>query len=155
MEVDGSRIGQHPLVTQFLKGSVQLTTTYPHILCYVGCRHHIVIISALPDNVNLDVKLLSYKVVMLLALANADRCSDLAALDLNFRTYQTSEVQFVISGLTKSRRSGPPLEAFYPRFTEDSKLCPVLALRVYEEKTESCRKSLSSQNPFLSPLEAI
>ena len=57
-------------------------------------------ISALPDNVNLDVKLF----IMPLAHANADRCSDLTALDLNFRTYQTNGVRFVIPGLTKSRR---------------------------------------------------
>ena len=81
------------------------------------------------------------------AYSRASRCSDLAALDLNFRTYQTNGVRVVIPALTKSRGSGPPIEAFYPRFMEDPKLGPVLVLRVYEEKTESCR-SLSSQNPL-------
>ena len=85
---------------------------------------------------------------MLLALTNADRCSDLAALDLNFRTYLTNGVRFVIPGLTKSRKSGVPIEAFYPGFTEDPRLCPVLALKVYEGKTKSLRKSSQSQNPL-------
>ena len=130
------------------KGIVQFTTTSPQIFCcYMGCRYHFVMhIYTLPDNENLDVKLLSYKVVMLLALANADRYSDLTAFDLSFRTYQTNGIQFVIPGLTKSRRSGAPSEAFYPKFTEDPKLCPVSALMIYE-KTESFRRS-SSQNPL-------
>ena len=84
---------------------------------------------------------------MLLALTNADTCSDLAALDLNFRTYQTNGVRFVIPGLIKSRISGAPIEAFYPGFIEEPRLCPVLALKVYE-KTKSLRKSSQSWNPL-------
>ena len=49
---------------------------------------------------------------MLLALSNADRCSELAALNLNFRQFQRNNVLFVIPQLTKLRRSGLPLEAF-------------------------------------------
>ena len=38
---------------------------------------------------------------MLMALTNADRCSDLAALDLVYCTYQENGVKFIIPGLTK------------------------------------------------------
>ena len=148
MEVNGSRIGQHPLVTRFLKEVYNSQPPAPKYSVTWDVDIILSYISALPDNVNVDVKLLSNKVVMLLALANADGCSDLATLDLNFRTYQTNGAQFMIPDLTKSRGSGPPIEAFYSRFTEDPKLCSVLALSVHEEKTESCMRSSSSQNPL-------
>jgi hypothetical protein len=59
---------------------------------------------------------------MLMALSNADRSSDLAALDLNFRAYTGDGVRFVIPGLTKTRRNGPPLEVFYPSFPENPRV---------------------------------
>jgi len=150
-EVDGSRVGQHPLVTRFLKGVYNSRPPAPRYSTTWDVNVILSHITTLPDNTDLDLKLLSYKLVMLLALTNADRCSDLAALDLNFRTYQTNGVKFVIPGLTKSRRKGPPIEAFYPKFTDDSKLCPLLALQAYEERTKGHRKSLHSRNPvFIS-----
>ena len=39
-------------------------------------------IMSLPDNNELSFQCLSHKLVMLMALSNADRCSDLVALDL-------------------------------------------------------------------------
>lgn len=109
--------------------------------------------STLPDNTNLDLQLLSYNAVMLLALTNADRCSGLVALDLNFRIYQTNGVKFVIPGLTKSSHRGPPIEAFHPKFTDNPKLCPLLALQAYEERTKEYRKKSSTH--FLFPLRNL
>ena len=94
-------------------------------------------IRGLPDNDSLSFQQLSHKLAMLLALANVDRCSDLAALDLSHRSYVTNGVRFIIPSLTKSRRSGPPIEAFYPLFPEDQCLCPVQTLRAYEERSRS------------------
>ena len=93
--------------------------------------------------------------VMLLALTNADRCSDLAASDLNFRTYQTNGVKFVIPGLTKSRQRGPLIEAFYPKSTNDHKLCLLLALQAYEERMKGHRKILIHATHFLFPLRKL
>ena len=76
-------------------------------------------IKNLPDNKELSFQLLSHKLAMLMALSNADRCSDLVALDLNFRSFVGNGARFIIPGLTKTRRNGPPLEAFYPSFPED------------------------------------
>ena len=49
-------------------------------------------------NSQLSLQTLTHKVAMLFALANADRCSDLGALDLNHRTYQGNGVKFIIPG---------------------------------------------------------
>ena len=145
-EIDGTRVGQHPLVSRFLKGVYNTRPPAPRYPITWDIDIILSYMSSLPDNAELGQKHLSYKLAMLLALANADRCSDLAALDLNFRTYQTNGVRFVIPGLTKSRRSGPPIEAFYPMFMDDPKLCPVLTLRSYEERTVGHRKNTHPRN---------
>ena len=102
-DVDGARIKQHPLVTCFLKGVYNSRHPAPRYSTTWNVDIMLSHLSALPDNPDLELKLLTYKAVMLLALTNADRCSDLAALDLNYRTYQSNGVHFVIPGLTKSR----------------------------------------------------
>ena len=70
---------------------------------------------------------------MLLALANADRVSDLHLLDLKFR-YRYGRVSFIIPSLTKTQRLGPPREVFYAQLEENIKLCPVTSLKCYEKK---------------------
>ena len=86
---------------------------------------------------------------MLMVLSNADRCSDLVVLDLNFRDFVGNGVRFVIPGLTKTRISGPPLEAFYPSFPEDPCVYPVATLWCYETQSKDLRKSQhSSRNPL-------
>ena len=55
-------------------------------------------------------------------IEHADRCSDLAMLDLKFWTYKVEWVRFIIPSLTKLRRTGPTIEAFYPSFPGSPKL---------------------------------
>ena len=74
--------------------------------------------------------------------------------DLNYRTYQSNGVHFVIPGLTKSRRSGPPKEAFCPMFIEEPKLCLVSALREYEGRTKEYRSDLPC-NPLLLSVKKL
>ena len=86
---------------------------------------------------------------MLMALSNADRCSDLSAWDLNHRTYQTNGVRFIIPSLTKSRRNGSPIDAFYPSFQESPKQCPIQALREYEARSQGTRQA-GGTNPLFT-----
>ena len=48
-------------------------------------------------------------------------------------------MRFIIPGLTKTRKSGSPIEAFYPVFPDDPKLCPVQALLCYESRSKPFR----------------
>ncbi len=66
-----------------------------------------------PDIEELSLQALSHKTAMLMALSNAERCSDLVVLDLAHHTYRSNGVLFVIPGLTKTRRSRPLLETLY------------------------------------------
>ena len=78
----------------------------------------------------------------------ADQCSDLAALDLNFWTYQAEGARFIIPGLTKSRRTGPPIEAFYTSFPGSPKLWLVEALKEYEQAVGEALSHREKQSAF-------
>lgn len=117
-EVDGVQVGQHPLVTRFLKGVFNSRPAAPRYSSTWDVNIVLSYLGSLPDNTSLPLTLLTYKLAMLKALSNADRCSDLAALDLGFRSFQANGVKFIIPGLTKTRKTGPPKEAFYASLPE-------------------------------------
>ena len=83
---------------------------------------------------------------MLMALANADRASDLHLLDIRYMKLHPDKVQFSIAGLAKTRRSGPPREVVYHAFANNPKLCPVKLLHAYIEvsKDNRCDKEMTS-----------
>ena len=149
-EVDGVRVGQHPLVTRFVRGVFNSRPPAPHYTSTWDVDVVLIFLNREPPNDRLSFQALSHKVAMLMALANADRCSDLAALDLRYRSFQVDGVKFIITGLTKTRRSGPPLEAFYPSFNSNPTLCPVRALQEYERRSESLRRAGSTRPLFIS-----
>ena len=63
-------------------------------------------IKSLGGNVNLSLKTLSLKLAMLMALTEASRTSELAALDIRFRKFTPEGVQFTLAKLTKKRTPG-------------------------------------------------
>jgi len=82
------------------------------------------------------MKLLSGKLVLLMALVSASHTSELHTLDLRFRRYKPEGILFKLPSLTKKRKvEAPPKHCFFGAFPEDKRLCVVQCLRRYEEKT--------------------
>ena len=117
------------LTVRFFKGIFNSRPPAPRYSETWDVNRVLLYIRNLPDNDHLSLQSLTHKLAMLFALSNADR-SRLASLDLRFRSVTREGVKFVIPGLTKTRRGGPPKKAFYPSFTEDRKLSPVVTLNV-------------------------
>ena len=134
-ELDGCRVGQHPLVCHFLKGVFNCRPPMPRYTHTWDVDRVLSYLRGQPGNELLSFQVLTYKLAMLMALANADRCSDLAALDLSFCSVRDGGVRFTIPTLTKTRRDGPPIKAFYSEFPDDPMLCPVRALHCYERRS--------------------
>ena len=82
----------------------------------------------MPPSEKLPLKKLSWKLVTLLGITNADRASNLKLLDLNFRISTSESVHFEVAGLSKTRQSGPPREVVYGRFASSPSICPVSTL---------------------------
>ena len=93
-------------------------------------------ISSLGSNSNLSTKLLSYKLIGLLALTATDRASGLAARDLRFRYFHPEGVQFKLPELTKTARQGQdPKSCSHASFPENEHLCVCKCLQEYEART--------------------
>ena len=114
--IEGTPIGQHPLVTRLLRGVHNLRPPkprYEHTWDVDAVTKHIV---KMGSNEDLSRKQLSQKLAVLMALMEASRTSEFRALDLRFRIYKPDGVQFRLASLTKKRTPGaPPKVLFFER----------------------------------------
>ena len=104
--IDGHKAGSNPLVCQLLKGVFQLLPQQPHYATTWQVSKVVQYISSLGSKSELSTKLLSYKLVGLLALTAPDSAPGLAARDLRFRYFHPEGVQFKLPGLTKTALQG-------------------------------------------------
>jgi len=140
LSVDGTPIGQHPLVKQLFKGvynSRPPQPRYTHTWDVSAVLNHI---AHLGNNRDLSLKQLSFKLLMLMSLTSASRVSELQALDLRFCRYTTDGVVFKLASLTKKCQAGASLkERYFASFVDNDKLCVVQCLKQYEAVTNQFR----------------
>ena len=137
--IEGYSVGQHPLICRALQGSFNRRPPMPKYSSTWEVSEVVQHIrERMGNNTELSLKDLSLKLVALLALSNAPRASDIAALDIKFLQISPEGATFRIPGLTKTRRSGPPKSFEVKRFGDKS-LCPVQTLEQYLCSTQDLR----------------
>ena len=92
------------------------------------------------NNASLSRKQLSLKLVMLMALANARRCSEVYALDIEGMRFRERRVTNSLAELTKTSKPGTNKILSYLVLSLDEDVCPVLTLREYLKRTSKDRK---------------
>ena len=124
-------LGKHPLVVRLMRGVYNTRPPQPRYMTIwdVGqVLHHI---SSLGKNRDLTLKQLFHKLVVLLALANASRASEIYALDIRYMSRNREGICFAITDLTKTACPGKKRSIYYPSLKEEERLCPVNALNEY------------------------
>ena len=147
-DIDGMAIGKHPVITRFMQGIYNSRPSQPRYKFVWDVRIVVRHIKAMLPSEKLPLKELSWKLVTLLAITNADRASDLKLLDLNFRVFTSEGVRFEVAGLSKTCRSGPPREVVYGRFASSPSIRPVSTLQEYEKKTSHMRCQSGDSKPL-------
>ena len=103
--IEGKPVGQHPLVTRLMKGIANERPPKPRYTTTWDVSKVTTYLSALEQNKTLPLKLLTKKLLMLLALVSPER-SVLWELDIRYLEKQPDAVVFT---LTKPRKSGDPM----------------------------------------------
>ena len=144
--IEGHKAGSHPLVCQLLKEVYHLRPPQPRYANTWQVNQLVDFISSLGPNAQQSIKLLSYKLVGLLALSAPDRASGLAVRDLRFRYFHPEGVEFKLPELTKNVKPGENLKrCFHASFPDNDLLCVCSCLREYENRTISWRPKDSSK----------
>ena len=138
--IDGVSIGQHSLVSRLLRGAFRSCPPLPRYTNTWDVNIMLTYLNGHEVRQDISLKQLTLHTVMLLALTRPSRSTDLAKLNLTgYRNTQEGAV-FLPTALAKQSRTGKGIkEFFFPKFTENSKLCPVHSLNLYIERTRELR----------------
>jgi len=145
--IEGVPMGKHSWVSQLIKGIYNLRPPQPRYMATWDVDIVLEYFKSMGPNNTLSLKQLSQKLVLLMALVEASRVSELQALDLRYSCYRLEGALFQISTLGKNRVVGAlPKEVMFGALPEDSCLCVVRCLQQYEEATAQYRKMVPN-NP--------
>ena len=148
--IEGKPVGQHPLVIRLMKGIANERPPKPRYTTTWDVAKVTTYLSALGENKTLSLKLLTKKLLMLLALVSPERATFLWELNIRYLKKQPDGVVFTV---IKPRKSGDPMsraKATFPRFLQDTTICPCDCLETYLKATEKFRLSEDSNKLFLS-----
>ena len=137
-KVDGCAVGQHPTVSRLMRGNFNKRPPQPRYSFTWDVQKVTSYISTMGENNTLSLKLLSFKLVTLLALTRPSRSkfNDLSNLDLRFMRLLPEGIQFQPSSLSKqSRPRNPPKPFLFPSLPADGRLCPKQTLLQYISQT--------------------
>lgn len=137
---DGCSVGTHPLVIRFLKGVYNMR---PPQSRYVETWDVSVVLRYLktlyPED-TLSLKMLTFKLVMLIALVLAARCQTIHLLTIEGMRKESSKYVLRFSGPLKQSRPGVNVPfAELRAFRLDKALCVYNSLTVYLSKTANIR----------------
>ena len=100
-KVNNHTVSQHPTISRLMKGIFNKSPPQPKYSFTWDVGKVTSYISAMGDNSTLSLKMLSFKLVTLLALTRPSRSNDLSNLDLRFMRSLPDGIQFQPSCLSK------------------------------------------------------
>ena len=149
-------VGKHPRISSILTGIFNNRMPQPKY-CFVW---DVEVVLKYLDSLHtdkLELKMLTYKTTMLLALAESSRAHEICYLDTYYLTKHSSGYTFQFGKITKTVRRNklrPPIK--YKHFHTNENLCPCYHIDIYIEKTQNIRKG---ENQLLlatvSPHQAV
>ena len=139
-KIDNYCIGQHPYVTNLLKGILNSRPPKPRYTHTWDLHLVTQYISNMGTNQSLSLKCLSWKLATLLAITCPKRVTSLASLDVNFHRVHPEGIAFTLTIPTKGTRPDETVQAFFARYTSDGNLCPVECLLHYLAVTKDKRR---------------
>ena len=135
--MEGFPVGQHPLVVRLLKGILNLRPAMPRYQQSWDVNVALDYMRSLPGNQLLPLKVLTQKLVLLLALTAPKRSSELKLLDLRFMRILPEGVVFELPGMTKT--SSEIIPVFFAKFDDCESICVLRCLQSYISRTNTFR----------------
>ncbi|XP_038062756.1 uncharacterized protein LOC119733242 [Patiria miniata] len=154
LPIDGVTFGSHALTTRFMKGVFNCRPSFPRYKTIWDVGVLLNFLKSLGSTNELSLKLLSKKVVTLLALVTAQRIQTLHLICIDDVLISDKECHLRIGSLLKQSRPGVhQADLVLPIFSENPDLCIVTNLSEYIKRTSIVRGEekvlfISFQKPF-------
>lgn len=149
--IDGVQIGDHKLMTKFMKGIRNLKPSSPR---YAQVWDTDVVVTFLKRFDQSTLKNLTLKLTMVLALVTGQRAQTLSKLKLSEMERNGDTVRFRIGEHLKTKLPGTAVIEF-SKFTPDSAVCPVHLMDMYIALTKDLRSDDFLLISFVKPYKAV
>ena len=137
-------IGSHPLVSRFMKGVYKASPPTPRYQSTWDLQPVLTYLSSLNPPEKLDLKSLTLKLVMLVALLSAQRGQSLHILDIGCMKELPNGFEFLLTEHVKQSRPGYRAPSVVLQaYPADSSLCVSTYLKEYLRRTKPLRGSES------------
>lgn len=141
--INDSDLSKSLLLNRFFKGIFKLRPALPKYQSIWDVELVFKSIEAWGPLEALNLRKLSFKLVMLLALGSAFRVQSLALIKLENIKEIRDGVEIIIDDLIKTSRPGaPPQYCFFPLFNERTTLCITRTILHYIQVTKDLRKNV-------------
>ena len=156
--IDSVPLGELPIVSKFMKGVFRTKPPKPKYCSSWNIAKVLeFVVKCCQEPLDkLSLKLLTFKLTVLLALTTSARAHELAALDLDFSLVKEDAWEFTIPEHVKNSRPGHPPRKFYlPSFPQDNAICVVRVLRAYTLRTGNLRKARKLLISYIAPHDSV
>ena len=137
--IEGYSVGNHPLVTRFLKGVGKLKPPMPRYSYTWDVDLVFKLFDSWPSNKDLDLRQLTLKLASLLAIVTAQRVQSLNLIRISNIHTEGESIVIKISDNIKTSRPGGVQPCFkLPPYHQES-ICVVSVLKKYLDVTDSIR----------------
>ena len=151
-------MGSHPLIRRFMRGVFQLRPALPRYTVSWDTTVVLKFIKKLSPVRVLNLKRLTFKLVMLIALLTGQRCQTIHALTVSGTTVTDNYVKFRIKSLLKQSRPNYHLHELQIKgYAPDRRMCIISVLKEYLKRTVALRPP-DSDNLLISyvkPFKAV
>ena len=150
-EIEGGKIGAHPIIKSLMAGIFNLRMPRPRYKVIWDVDQVLEILRKTPKNEDISLKMLTYKTAMVIALVTAGRCSELKYMNTDMMANNENKYIFYFDTplkQTRGRKTPKPLEIY--RFEKEESICPVNLLGTYIKRTDQYRNNNQNKQLFIS-----
>lgn len=150
IKIDGILVGKSPLVIRYLRGVYNLRPSVPRYSCTWDVDKVLLVLRRLSPVKSLNLKELTLKLTMLIALTGAARTQSIHLLSVQNCVKLRSEFVFKYDGLLKqSRPNKREMFVHFKAYPPDRRLCIYTVVKEYLKRTRlfrdiNCSKLLIS-----------
>ena len=143
--------GKDKIVSQLLKGIFKLRPSLPKYTSTYDPDIILDYINELPANNQLNLELLTKKLVTLLALLSGQRCQSISYLETQQSALINGVYCFYIPKVLKTTKPGHHLHALeFHQYVPNANICVVTCIKEYVSRTELIRENNGAQTLILS-----
>lgn len=145
-------VGTHPLVRRFVKAVYQTRPAFPRYQENYNVSKVLEYLKTLWPLEDLSLKLLTFKLVMLVALVTGQRCQSIHLMIINNMQVIDRVYRFLIKDLVKHSKAGKEQPVLVlPPLPSDDELCVSINLSEYLSRTEKFMKLQKLFFSFIRP----